>query len=167
VLGLHDALATLAQPWLWPRVGELHAPPSPLGSWAALQRWLSCLAPLNALRYNSQTSNLAEHGIHPRVTHALVNLPLMFGPLALYLYYRVFRVVLSDALAVARARKAPPSWRQSPPPLLGQSRRSRAAATASAPRCRSRTSSRTFSLPPQWRAACWCSRSRRTRRRAF
>jgi phosphatidylinositol glycan class Z len=92
VLGLHDALGTLAQPWLWPRVGELHAPPAPLGSWAALRRWLSCLAPLNALRYNSQTSNLAEHGIHPRVTHALVNLPLMFGPLALYLYYRVFRV---------------------------------------------------------------------------
>jgi phosphatidylinositol glycan class Z len=93
LLGLHDALATLARPWLWPRVGELNAPPSPLGSWSALQRWLSCLAPLNALRYNSQTSNLAEHGIHPRVTHALVNLPLMFGPLTLYLYYRLLRFV--------------------------------------------------------------------------
>lgn len=105
VLGLHDALATLAQPWLWPRVGELHAPPAPLGSWAALQRWLSCLAPLNALRYNSQSSNLAEHGIHPRVTHALVNLPLMFGPLALYLYYRVFRV-LRQTLWATREPKA-------------------------------------------------------------
>lgn len=37
------------------------------------------LCPLNALRYNASPDNLAAHGLHPRVTHALVNLPLLFS----------------------------------------------------------------------------------------
>lgn len=37
------------------------------------------LCPLNALRYNASPANLATHGLHPRVTHALVNLPLLFS----------------------------------------------------------------------------------------
>lgn len=37
------------------------------------------LCPLNALRYNASPANLAAHGLHPRVTHALVNLPLLFS----------------------------------------------------------------------------------------
>jgi GPI mannosyltransferase 4 len=41
------------------------------------------LTPWNALAYNSRASNLAAHGLHPRVTHAAVNMPLLFG--ALYL----------------------------------------------------------------------------------
>ena len=28
------------------------------------------IAPLNAFRYNSKSTNLAEHGLHPRITHA-------------------------------------------------------------------------------------------------
>lgn len=40
------------------------------------------IAPLNNLAYNLQHPNLASHGLHPRLTHALVNLPLLFGPLA-------------------------------------------------------------------------------------
>eukprot|EP00850_Spirogloea_muscicola_P007055 SM000034S12809 [mRNA] locus=s34:885618:889852:- [translate_table: standard] len=39
--------------------------------------------PLNGLMYNSKTSNLAIHGLHPHYLHALVNLPLLFGPIAL------------------------------------------------------------------------------------
>ena len=101
-LALHDLLPTLARPWLWARVGELAPPPSPMASWHGMQRWLSCLAPLNALRYNTQTSNLAEHGIHPRVTHALVNMPLMFGPLALYLCASAARFLYARLLAVVR-----------------------------------------------------------------
>ena len=37
--------------------------------------------PLNSYRYNSDPANLAKHGLHPRWTHAAVNMPLMFGPL--------------------------------------------------------------------------------------
>ena len=33
------------------------------------------ITPLNNIRYNSQTSNLAEHGLHPHYQHFLVNLP--------------------------------------------------------------------------------------------
>jgi phosphatidylinositol glycan class Z len=44
------------------------------------------LAPLNALLYNSQVANLKDHGLHPRWTHALVNMFLLYGPLALMTY---------------------------------------------------------------------------------
>lgn len=47
------------------------------------------ITPLSALLYNSQIDNLSDHGIHPRVTHLLVNMPLLFGPLVLY-YYKDF-----------------------------------------------------------------------------
>eukprot|EP01105_Mastigella_eilhardi_P001913 TRINITY_DN1233_c0_g1_i1.p1 TRINITY_DN1233_c0_g1~~TRINITY_DN1233_c0_g1_i1.p1 ORF type:complete len:592 (+),score=128.51 TRINITY_DN1233_c0_g1_i1:121-1776(+) len=48
-----------------------------------LFEWPPVLTPLNFARYNANASNLAQHGLHPRYTHALVNLPLMFGPAAL------------------------------------------------------------------------------------
>jgi phosphatidylinositol glycan class Z len=38
------------------------------------------ITPLNNLLYNSQTSNLAEHGLHPHYQHFLVNLPQLLGP---------------------------------------------------------------------------------------
>lgn len=38
------------------------------------------LTPLHNLFYNSDAANLAKHGLHPRWTHLLVNLPLMLGP---------------------------------------------------------------------------------------
>lgn len=41
------------------------------------------LCPLNALRYNANPFNLAAHGLHPRMTHAFVNLPLLFSTLGL------------------------------------------------------------------------------------
>lgn len=45
------------------------------------------VVPWNAFRYNSKSTNLAEHGLHPRITHLLVNMPMMFGPLSLIGYY--------------------------------------------------------------------------------
>lgn len=37
------------------------------------------LAPFNLLRYNLATSNLAEHGLHPRYLHVVANWPMLFG----------------------------------------------------------------------------------------
>ena len=51
------------------------------------------ITPLNALLYNSNVDNLGEHGIHPRITHLLVNLPMLFGPLAFFFYADVGFVV--------------------------------------------------------------------------
>lgn len=38
------------------------------------------IAPWNHLKFNSQEANLAEHGLHSRWTHLLVNLPQLLGP---------------------------------------------------------------------------------------
>ena len=49
------------------------------------------LTPLNNLRYNLQTSNLALHGLHPRYQHLLINLPQLIGPAALLLFSQPVR----------------------------------------------------------------------------
>lgn len=41
------------------------------------------ITPLNFIKYNINPSNLAEHGIHFRVTHAIINIPLLFNVLTL------------------------------------------------------------------------------------
>lgn len=41
------------------------------------------ITPLNFFYYNMAAKNLEEHGLHPRYLHALVNLPLLFGPLVI------------------------------------------------------------------------------------
>ncbi|KAI0819879.1 Alg9-like mannosyltransferase family-domain-containing protein [Trametes gibbosa] len=46
------------------------------------------LTPLNFLRYNLLPSNLAEHGLHPRWLHLVVNLPLIATPGLLYYVLR-------------------------------------------------------------------------------
>jgi phosphatidylinositol glycan class Z len=38
------------------------------------------VTPYNNFVYNSQSANLAEHGIHPRYNHFFVNLPQLLGP---------------------------------------------------------------------------------------
>ncbi|OAX82488.1 hypothetical protein ACJ72_03158 [Emergomyces africanus] len=43
------------------------------------------ITPLNNLFYNSDTSNLANHGLHPRYNHFFVNLPQLLGPIYLLL----------------------------------------------------------------------------------
>jgi phosphatidylinositol glycan class Z len=44
------------------------------------------LTPWNALSYNSQVENLSEHGLHPRWTHVLVNMFILYGPMTLMTY---------------------------------------------------------------------------------
>lgn len=44
------------------------------------------LTPLNFVQYNLDSNSLKEHGLHPRIMHFTVNLPLLFGPKALCLY---------------------------------------------------------------------------------
>ncbi|KAI0357731.1 hypothetical protein OH77DRAFT_1294558 [Trametes cingulata] len=46
------------------------------------------LTPLNFLRYNLLPSNLAEHGLHPRWLHLVVNLPMIATPGLLYYVLR-------------------------------------------------------------------------------
>ncbi|KAJ9603425.1 alpha 1,2 mannosyltransferase [Cladophialophora chaetospira] len=38
------------------------------------------ITPLNNLLYNTQTSKLAEHGLHPHYQHLVANLPQLLGP---------------------------------------------------------------------------------------
>lgn len=38
------------------------------------------ITPLNAFLYNVQSENVAQHGLHPRYLHALVNVPMLLGP---------------------------------------------------------------------------------------
>lgn len=45
------------------------------------------VTPFNFLQYNLKPKNLAEHGLHPRYLHVLVNMPLLFGPLLIPLSY--------------------------------------------------------------------------------
>ena len=47
--------------------------------------------PLNFLKYNLSSSNLAEHGVHPRWLHLVVNLPLIVGPGLVYYGIRATR----------------------------------------------------------------------------
>ncbi|KAE8842296.1 hypothetical protein PTNB73_00351 [Pyrenophora teres f. teres] len=45
------------------------------------------ITPLNNFIYNSDSANLAQHGIHPRYQHFLVNLPQLLGPAAPLLFF--------------------------------------------------------------------------------
>lgn len=56
------------------------------------------ITPLNNLLYNSDTSNLALHGLHPRHQHFLANLPQLLGPAYIMMLLSIFR------------RPAIPSW---------------------------------------------------------
>mmetsp|Transcript_17436 Transcript_17436/g.57680 ORF Transcript_17436/g.57680 Transcript_17436/m.57680 type:complete len:550 (-) Transcript_17436:20-1669(-) len=39
------------------------------------------ISPINSFLYNLNSKNLETHGLHPRITHIVVNAVLMFGPL--------------------------------------------------------------------------------------
>ena len=55
------------------------------------------ITPLNNILYNADTANLAQHGLHPRYTHLLVNLPQLLGPALLTLTPELSLPVLSAA----------------------------------------------------------------------
>ncbi|KAF2788592.1 glycosyltransferase family 22 protein [Melanomma pulvis-pyrius CBS 109.77] len=58
------------------------------------------ITPLNNFIYNSNSTNLAQHGIHPRYQHFLINLPQLLGP-AFPLLFFLRRAHLSPALISA------------------------------------------------------------------
>ena len=43
------------------------------------------LAPLNSILYNTQSSNLATHGLHPHYQHLVASIPLLLGPAVILL----------------------------------------------------------------------------------
>lgn len=47
------------------------------------------ITPWNAFSYNSKVENLQHHGLHPRWTHVLVNMFLLYGPMTIgaYIYF--------------------------------------------------------------------------------
>ncbi|GLH15014.1 GPI mannosyltransferase 4 [Gryllus bimaculatus] len=51
------------------------------------------VTPLNFLRYNSNSQNLAQHGLHPRYLHFLVNLPLLYNVLGILSLLAFLRMV--------------------------------------------------------------------------
>jgi phosphatidylinositol glycan class Z len=59
------------------------------------------ITPLNNLLYNSNTTNLATHGLHPHYTHLVVNLPQLLGPALLLLRHLFSTPVLSTIGGVA------------------------------------------------------------------
>ena len=56
------------------------------------------ITPLNFLLYNTDSKNLAEHGIHPRFTHAIFNCPLLFGILGILALLEIIRLLVKIVL---------------------------------------------------------------------
>ncbi|KAL3446233.1 Alg9-like mannosyltransferase family-domain-containing protein [Aspergillus insuetus] len=48
------------------------------------------ITPLNNLLYNTDSSNLALHGLHPRYHHFLINLPQLLGPAVVVMVQQVY-----------------------------------------------------------------------------
>lgn len=77
------ALAGLATALLAIALDTVFYTPGPI-SWSDLM-FRPVITPLNNLRYNISSANLAEHGLHPWYQHFLANLPLLLGPATLLL----------------------------------------------------------------------------------
>lgn len=56
------------------------------------------VTPLNFLRYNSNSQNLAKHGLHPRYLHFLVNLPLLYNVLGILSLLAFLRMIYKGIL---------------------------------------------------------------------
>ncbi|KAL4942138.1 hypothetical protein BDV06DRAFT_169536 [Aspergillus oleicola] len=65
------------------------------------------ITPLNNLLYNTDSSNLALHGLHPHYNHFLVNLPQLLGPALVVMVLQVYNLRSIPAwLKNARAASA-------------------------------------------------------------
>ncbi|KAL1123275.1 hypothetical protein AAG570_002361 [Ranatra chinensis] len=57
------------------------------------------VTPYNFIRYNMNSANLAKHGLHPRFTHILVNVPLLYNVLGfaglIAFLHIVFRLIFN------------------------------------------------------------------------
>ncbi|RMZ78601.1 hypothetical protein DV738_g3753, partial [Chaetothyriales sp. CBS 135597] len=54
------------------------------------------ITPLNNIRYNSRTSNLAQHGLHPRYQHLVANLPQLLGPALPFLLSTLYPFTIAN-----------------------------------------------------------------------
>jgi len=54
----------------------------------------------------AKAENLADHGLHPRATHILVNLPLLYGPVYIALIYRLFCFLPGLGTSITRLTSA-------------------------------------------------------------
>ena len=52
------------------------------------------VTPYNFIQYNVYTSNLANHGLHPRITHLLVNIPVLYNVLGLAALFALCSICL-------------------------------------------------------------------------
>ncbi|KAL8942702.1 MAG: hypothetical protein Q9216_001506 [Gyalolechia sp. 2 TL-2023] len=59
---------------------------SPAGSLFHLLRTNPTITPLNSLLYNTSSSNLSIHGLHPPYQHFIASLPLLLGPALLLIW---------------------------------------------------------------------------------
>lgn len=60
------------------------------------------ITPLNFVMYNLKGDNLAQHGIHNRLTHVLVNAPCLFLGLVFLAYFDVVRGILRFKFQMAK-----------------------------------------------------------------
>ncbi|KAK9505193.1 hypothetical protein O3M35_009298 [Rhynocoris fuscipes] len=51
------------------------------------------VTPYNFIKYNVNSSNLAEHGLHPWFTHAFVNIPLLYNVLGISGLFGFFHLI--------------------------------------------------------------------------
>ncbi|KYQ92481.1 hypothetical protein DLAC_11653 [Tieghemostelium lacteum] len=51
------------------------------------------ITPVNSFIYNMNPENLAQHGIHNRLTHLFVNLPMMIGPLIILIVMELVNII--------------------------------------------------------------------------
>ena len=55
------------------------------------------ITPLNFIRYNTNPSNLAQHGSHAAYQHMLVNIPLLLGPMSFVIFAKLVILVNSGS----------------------------------------------------------------------
>lgn len=59
------------------------------------------IPPLDNLLYNTQSDNLALHGLHPRYNHLLINMPLLFGQVWLQLLLRAQSILNTSSTPIS------------------------------------------------------------------
>ncbi|KAI2513622.1 Alg9-like mannosyltransferase family [Fragilaria crotonensis] len=61
--------------------------------YGSITNWMAFIAPWNAFLYNSKVNNLQHHGLHPRWTHVIVNMLMLYGPMTLLFYGKLARYI--------------------------------------------------------------------------
>ena len=53
------------------------------------------ITPVYNVLYNANIDNLARHGLHPRWTHAMINAPMLYGPLIFLFIYDLWQRLMA------------------------------------------------------------------------